>query len=177
MKAVWDTVTLKASWTLNNNLPCRAGQPVSGPGVAWPLKCSEEPQLFISLQPGPPALSFQRTTPNDYWMPSFSLASILLPTCIHIICPFMQLTNLPSFIQILNSTLVPFVYLSYLTNLKRIRASAFCFLSSHLHSIHTLPSFLDTKGYKDESDTASALWELTAQEKGQTMCVNNWTAK
>ena len=89
MKAVWDTVTLKASWTLNNNLPCRAGQPVSGPGVAWPLKCSEEPELFISLQPGPPALSFQRTTPNDYWMPSFSLASILLPTCIHIICPFM----------------------------------------------------------------------------------------
>lgn len=49
MKAVWDTVTPKASRTLNDNLPCRAGQPVSGPGVAWPLKGSEEPQLFICL--------------------------------------------------------------------------------------------------------------------------------
>lgn len=58
--------------------------------------------LRLSLQPGPPALSFQRTTPNAYWMPSFSLAAILLSTCICIICPFMWLTNLPSFIQILN---------------------------------------------------------------------------
>lgn len=87
--------------------------------------------LHLSLQPGPPTLSFQRTTPNAYWMPSFSLAAILLSTCIRIICPFMWLTNLPSFIQILNSTPVSFVYLPYLTNLKRISASLlFCLLLS-----------------------------------------------
>lgn len=87
--------------------------------------------LHLSLQPGPPALSFQRTTPNAYWMSSLSLAAILLSTCILITCPFMWLTNLPSFIQILNSTLVSFVYLSYLTNLKRNSTSVlFCLLLS-----------------------------------------------
>jgi len=134
MKAVWDTVTLKASWTLNDNLPCRAGQLVSGPGVAWPLKCSEEPQLFISLY-------------NLGLLPCpFREPHLMLTGCHHsLLLPSLYpASNLyPHYLSLYVVNKSPFFHsdskfhscvlcvLSYLTNLKRIRASVlFCLLLS-----------------------------------------------
>jgi len=160
MKAVWDTVTLKASWTLNDNLPCRAGQLVSGPGVAWPLKCSEEPQLFISLYN-------LGLLPCPFREPHLMLTgchhSLLLPSLYPASCPFREphlmltgchhslllpslypASNLyPHYLSLYVVNKSPFFHsdskfhscvlcvLSYLTNLKRIRASVlFCLLLS-----------------------------------------------